>query len=61
MLGVRACWPQVVLWVPLVTYGALLWVPVTNPVVMPGVHHHAFYVYSVLSVVVARWILHFDR
>ena len=60
MLGVGACWPQVVLWVPLTTYGAVLWVPVTNLVVMPGVQQHEFYRYSVLIVMVARWILHFD-
>ena len=37
MLGVGLCWPQVVLWVPLVTNGVMLWVVVTKLVVMLGV------------------------
>ena len=54
MLGVGACWPQVVLGVPLATTGAVLWVPVTKLVVVPGVQQLEPYRYFVLIVVVAR-------
>ena len=43
VLGVGACWPQVMLGVPLATYGAVLWVPVTKLVVMPGVQQLEFH------------------
>ena len=39
MLGVGACWPQVVLGVTLATNGVVLWVPVTKFEVMPGLHN----------------------
>ena len=42
MLGVGACWPQVVLGVPLATCGVVLWVPVTKLVVMLGAQHLEF-------------------
>ena len=58
MLGVGACWPQVMLGVPLATCGVVLWMPVTKLVVMPWVQQLEFYRYSVLIVVVARRILH---
>ena len=51
MLGVGACWPQVMLGVPLATNGAVLWVPVTKVVVMLGVQQLDFHRYSVLIVV----------